>query len=150
VVSNSWPFFQNRVKKWWALSLQTWGKNEFLVKWYSVSGEKNVEFWPSIFFPKCQIGVECLTRRGTEFTLTAALFRSRRLIVIELVCTFCLHYYSVWDFSNATSFCSEFSQNSSVEPCRIPDGFCHRQTLSRYRRGDESIPYASYCFDWRQ
>jgi hypothetical protein len=22
--------------------------------------------------------------------------------------------------------------------------------LSRYRRGDESNPYASHCFDWRQ
>jgi hypothetical protein len=34
---------------------------------------KSVEFWHSYFFPpKCRIGVECLTRGGTEFTLTAA------------------------------------------------------------------------------
>jgi hypothetical protein len=54
VVSNTWPFFQNRVKKWWALSLQTWGKNEFLAKWYSVPSEKVSNSGPLFFSPSVE------------------------------------------------------------------------------------------------
>jgi hypothetical protein len=46
------------MKKWWGLSLQTWGKNEFLAKWYSVPGEK-VSNSGRLFFLQ---GVQCLTR----------------------------------------------------------------------------------------
>jgi hypothetical protein len=62
VVLNTWAFFQNGVKKCWALtlSLQTWGKNEFLAKWYSVPGEKVSN--------RCRVS----DQGGTEFTLTPA------------------------------------------------------------------------------
>jgi hypothetical protein len=40
---------------------------------------------PNIFFPKCRIGVECLTRGGTEFTLTAALYYTTGQCWMDLV-----------------------------------------------------------------
>jgi hypothetical protein len=49
----------NSSNTWVLMSLHTWGKNEFLAKWYSVPGEKVLAFY---FFPTCRIGVECLTR----------------------------------------------------------------------------------------
>jgi hypothetical protein len=57
-------FFQNRVKKWWALSLQTRGKNEFLAKWYSVPGEKVSNSGPLFFSQvsnRCRVSDECLS-----------------------------------------------------------------------------------------
>jgi hypothetical protein len=63
--------------KWWAVSLQAWGKNEFLAKWYPVPDE-NVPKSGPLFFPKCRIGVECQTRGGYRVHADRCIAHSQR------------------------------------------------------------------------
>jgi hypothetical protein len=52
------------------------------------------------FFPKCRIGVECLTRLGTEFMLTAAL-----LVHLHQQAIMCATYFLCFFFFLSSGEC---------------------------------------------
>jgi hypothetical protein len=125
---------------WWAFKpeekMSSWRNDMIFSPWW-----KSVEFWLSIFFPKCRIGVECLTRGNSRWPLRYEHdFRGRVFGLLDPQAT------ETWVSIRSLSW-SIWVKVS----CRVSDYTGCDETFSYLRAGTNDLGWAWFLpdfFEW--